>query len=142
MTDTISVFNVDNFVDVRFEPKLRAIRLKYSRLNDEHGVNIPNAVRSAAGYATENNITNWIADSSDVKDDLSEKDAAWIASQTFRDIMIASPITTFILIPPTPETGLDNSWIPAWREATEAGFNGKISVHVAETEDALQPLLS
>lgn len=136
------VFTIPGFVEVVHEPDLDAVRLRYSRLYDEEGINIPRAVHKAASYAKQNGISNWIADTAKPTDSLSEKDAAWVATQEFRDILLNSPIITFVLLAPGPETGVDTSWIPDWRDATEAGFDGNIKVHVAESENDIKALLA
>jgi hypothetical protein len=137
-----NIFSIDGFVDITHEPDIGAVRIKYSKLFDEAGVNIPRAVRAAASYATANGVKNWIADTALPTDDLSPKDAEWVATQEFRDILLESTIKNFVLIPPLPETGLDNSWIPDWQAATQAGFGEKIVVQVLETAVEIREFLA
>ena len=141
MSSGETIFSIDGFVEVSHEPDLDAVWIRYFRLYDEHGKNIPAAVRAAAQFARENNLPNWIADTWRPDDGLSEKDAAWVATQEFRDILLDTSLTTFVLVPSDPAKGLDTSWIPEWRDATEAGFNGKIKVHVIEKEEDIRALL-
>ncbi|MCG6904018.1 MAG: hypothetical protein LJE68_15195 [Rhodobacter sp.] len=135
------IFEIPGFVSVIEEPALKAVRIRYDRLFDEAGRNIPAAVRAAAAFASENSIPNWIADTSIVRDELSERDAAWVRTQEFRGILLQSPVKTFVLIPaPEDADGIDNGWIPKWRDETEAGFEGQIAVHVLN-EKAMRELL-
>ena len=86
--------------------------------------------RTAADYATANHIKNWIADTALPTDDLSPKDAEWVTTQEFRNILLESSIEKFVLVPSLPETGADTSWIPDWQAATQAGIGEKIEVRV------------
>ena len=124
------IFSVKDFVEVDYVPDLRAVRLKYLKLYDESGTNIPRAVRAAAAYAQAHMVKNWIADTALPRDGLSEKDAEWVGTPEFRNILLESPVDKFVLVPPLPETGQDVSWIPEWQAATQAGFGEKISVRV------------
>ena len=135
------VFSVENFVTVSHRTDLDAVWVKYTSLYDEAGTNIPNAVRAAADYATANGLKNWVADTALPSDDLSPKDAEWVASQDFRDILLNSTIEKFVLIPAPPETGADISWIPQWQANTQAGFGTKITVAVLESETEVTAFL-
>ncbi len=136
------IFSVENFVTVTYQPDLDAVWIKYTSLYDETGANIPKAVRAAADYATANSIKNWVADTALPTDDLSPKDAEWVASQQFRDILLNSTIEKFVLIPSSPETGADVSWIPQWQADTQAGFGEKIKVCVLEDAAELSIFLA
>jgi hypothetical protein len=133
----VPIFEVAGFVTVTEEKEHRAVRLRYAMLNDPTGRNIPAAVRAAAAHAKKRGLKNWIAETAAVRDDPSEKDAAWVGSQDFRDILLGTSVDTFVLIPaPDDAPGVDNSWIPEWRVATETGFGGKIAVHILKEEAA------
>ena len=132
MTQAAVIFYVPGFVEITHRQDLNAVWIAYAALNDHTGTYIPKAVRAATAFATSHDIPNWVADTARPTDELSELDATWVAGQEFRDIMLGSSISNFVLIPPAPETGADTSWIPEWQASTQAGFGNNIKVEVLD----------
>jgi hypothetical protein len=122
-------------VVVFWREDLHAIHLKWHSEYDQ-GSGVQDAVRSALKYVNQNGVKNWLVDISDSDEALSEKDYDWVSGNEFRDLIRASTLRRFVMIPPGAGSAQDTSWIADWEKNTLSNFgNGivaKVSSDMAE----------
>lgn len=121
-------------VEVTYRSELKAVYLKWFSEYDE-GTRVKDAVLAALEYVRANNIQHWVVDVSTSPHALSEADYEWVSGEDFRSAIMNSPLQKFVLLPPLPESGQDDTWVSDWEANTLANFGDKVSAKVCNSAD-------
>ncbi|WP_428669692.1 hypothetical protein [Roseibium sp.] len=130
-----------NLVEVSYRPDLKAVYLKWFSEYDE-GSRVKDAVLAALAWVRANNVEHWVADVSTSPRGLSEADYRWVSGDEFRSAIMQSPLRKFVLLPPSPESGQDDSWVAEWERNTLARFGDRVSAKVCKTVKDARDFLS
>ncbi len=86
----------------------------------------------------ENGVRNWFCDLSTSRQALSPADQAWVSSDDFTSALRESPLRKFLLVPPLPETGQDNSWLDDWEANTLASLGDRIEAKLSSDPEEIR----
>ena len=135
------IHHAPGLVDVTYRPELAAIYLKWFSEFDE-GTRVRDAVLAALACARANNIKHWLVDVSTSPQGLSDADYEWVSGDDFRSEIINSPLRKFVLLPPLPGSGQDDTWVADWEANTLANFGDRICAKVCKTMQAVEAFLN
>ena len=124
------IHSAPEFVEVSYRHDLEAVVLKWFDEYDE-GTGVKDAVFAALDYVRQHKVKHWLADLSTSRRGLTPKDQAWVGSQEFRDAIVDSTLRKFVLIPPSPETSQDVSWLVEWEANTLANFGESVEAKLS-----------
>lgn len=140
MPDNV-IHTAEGLVEVTWRPDLKAVYLKWFSEYDE-GTRVKNAVMAALDWAGANGAEHWVADVSTSPHALSDTDYQWVSGPEFRAAILASPLRRFVLIPPLPESGQDDSWVADWEANTLARFGDRVRAQVCRDMDEVRRFLA
>ena len=83
-------------------------------------------------------MKHWLADLSTSRRGLTPQDQEWVESDEFRDAIVDSPLRKFVLIPPSPETGQDVSWLDEWEANTLAKFGEAVEAKLSSDPEEIR----
>ena len=136
------IYRAPNLVDVTYQPELSAVYLKWFSEYDE-GMRVKEAVLAALNWVRMNNIEHWIVDVSTSQHGLSDADNQWVSGDEFRSEITNSTLRKFVLLPPLPGSGQDDSWVADWEASTLTNFGDQINAKVCQnTKEAKAFLVS
>ena len=125
------IYQAPDLVDVTYCPELAAVYLKWFSEYDE-GTRVKDAVLAALTWVRANNIRHWVADVSTSPRGLSDTDYQWVSGDEFRSEIINSTLRKFVLVPPLPSSGQDDSWVAEWEVNTLSKFGDRVSAKVCQ----------
>ena len=130
----------EGLVEVTWRPELAAVYLKWFSEYDE-GSRVRDAVLAAVSWVRDYDVRHWVADVSTSPLALSEADYRWVSGEEFRSAILESPLRKFVLIPPLPESGQDDSWVADWERNTLAKFGDRVDARVCRSDAELRAFL-
>lgn len=136
----LTIFEVEALVEVTWQPSLAAVYLKWFSEYDE-GTRVRDAVMAAISWVRAHGVRHWVADVSTSPHALSEKDYQWVSGKAFRSAIVNSPLQKFVLIPPLPSSGQDDSWVAAWERNTLEKFGESVAARVCRDEEEVRAFL-
>lgn len=134
------IHSANDLVEVTYRPELKAVYLKWFSEYDET-TRVRDAVHAALEYVRANDIQHWIVDVTTSPHALSDEDYAWVNSDAFRSAITNSPLRRFVLLPPLPESGQDDSWVADWEVNTLAKFGNGVRAKVCKTVEEAKAFL-
>ncbi|MGG7645417.1 hypothetical protein ACQ5SP_11470 [Rhodovulum sp. YNF3179] len=135
------IYRASELVDVTWRPDLSAVYLKWFSEYDE-GTGVRDAVMAALTWVRGNRVEHWVVDVSTSSRSLSAADYQWVSSNEFRSFILNSPLRRFVLIPPLPESGQDDSWVADWEANTLANFGDRVSAKVCKSGEEARRFLT
>ncbi len=135
------VHHAEGLVRVTWQPALQAVYLKWYSEYDE-GTRVRDAVLAALAWVRTNKVEHWVADVSTSPHALSDRDYEWVSGDAFRVAILDSPLRRFVLIPPTPDSGQDASWVGDWETNTLSRFGDRVSARVCNTLEEARRFLT
>lgn len=135
------IHKAQNLVEITYRPELSAIYLKWFSEYDE-GTRVRDAVLAAINWVCANQIEHWIADVSTSPQGLSDADYQWVSGNEFRMAILNSTLRKFVLIPPLPESGQDDTWIAEWETNTLAKFGDRVAARVCQNLEEAKAFLT
>lgn len=123
------IYQAPDLVDVTYRPELAAVYLKWFSEYDE-GTRVKDAVFAALAWVRTNHIRHWVADVSASPHGLSDADYQWVSGDEFRSEIMNSTLRKFVLLPPLPDSGQDDSWVADWEANTLAKLGDRVSAKV------------
>ncbi len=130
-----------DLVEVTYRPELAAVYLEWFSEYDE-GTRVKEAVLTALAWVCGNDVKHWVADVSNSPRGLSDADYRWVSGDEFRSAILISPLGKFVLLPPSPESGQDDSWVADWEANTLAKFGEHVTAKVCESVEDAQRFLA
>ncbi len=135
------IHTAEDLVEVSYRPDLAAVYLKWFSEYDE-GTRVKDAVLAALAWVCSNNVERWVADVSTSPHSLSDADYRWVSGEEFRSAILKSPLRKFVLLPPLPDSGQDDSWVADWERNTLARFGDRVSARVCRTHEEARAFLN
>ncbi len=125
------IHQAPNLVEVTYRPELAAVYLEWFNEYDE-GARVKDAVLAALNWVRANNVKHWVADVSTSPRGLSDTDYQWVSGDDFRSEIMNSTLRKFVLVPPLPSSGQDDSWVAEWEASTLSKFGDRVSAKVCQ----------
>jgi hypothetical protein len=130
------IYSAPDLVEVSYQHDLKAVVLKWYSEYDV-GTGVKDAVCAALDYVRQYDVKHWLADLSTSRRGLTPRDQEWVGSDEFRAAIVDSPLRKFVLIPPSPETGQDVSWLAEWEANTLAKFGEAVEAKLSSDPEEI-----
>ena len=135
------IHQASGLVEVTYRPELEAVYLRWFSEYDE-GTRVKEAVLNALAWVRANDVKHWVADISTSPHALSDADYEWVSGDEFRSAVTNSTLRKFVLLPPLPESGQNDTWVSDWEANTLANFGDRVSAKVCQNMEEAKTFLS